>query len=106
MNVLSTITQAGFEPTRIHYGDLRELFFSSIQWLHHKSHEADKIEEPEGTEDKIRFNIMLQLLQNDYLRGIIEGRFSNCNQNGVEHNVVFRVREKTIEIKVKEFKRP
>ncbi len=105
-NVLSMIKEAGFNPERIHYGDLRGIILSSIQWLHHRSHETDRIEEPEEAEDKIRYKIMYELLQNDYLRGIIEGRFSNCNHDGVEHHVVFHITDKAIEIVAKEFKRP
>ncbi len=106
-DVLSMIKEAGLDPEHVHYGDLREIFLGSLQWLHRKSHETNRIEEPEGVEDKICFKIMTQLLQNDYLRGIIEGRFSNCSHDGVEHNAVFRVKDgRVIEIETKEFKRP
>ncbi len=90
-NVLSTITQAGFDSRNIHYGNLRKLFFTVIEWLHHKSHEADQIKRSNCKADQEKFNIAVQLLQDDYLRGIIEGRFSRCEHGGAEHQTVFKV---------------
>lgn len=102
-DVLSIITQAGFNPKRIHYGNLRKLFFAVIEWLHHESHKTDKLLRSSSPTQE-QFDIAIQLLQNDYLRGVIEGRFSRCTQGGAEHQTVFEViDENTISMTTKSF---
>ncbi len=80
------ITEAGFDPTAIHYDQLRKLFLSSIEWLHFITHHTGGQNPADFSMDLTdeTQRLALELVSDPYIRGIIEGRLSNCNHGAVD----------------------